>query len=147
MKFATLALVLICGPAFPQTPGQPAFEAASVKLHPGEVTLSADPAIRGRRVVSTASTLLDLITYAYRLRYEQISGASSWAGSLHYDIQATAGPGDAPLTPEESRRMVQSLLEERFQLRSHRETMEIPVYALVVAKGGPKFKEAAPDAT
>jgi uncharacterized protein (TIGR03435 family) len=147
MKLAFLALAMITGPASGQTPGQPAFEAASVKLHPGEVTFSQDPAIRGRRVVATASTLLDLITYAYGVRYEQIAGAPAWAGSAHYDIQATAGAGDQPLTPEESRRMAQSLLAERFRFQSHRETVEVPVYALVVGKNGPKLKAAGPDAT
>ena len=42
--------------------------------------------------------------------------------------------------------MLQRLLADRFHLSFHRETREMPVYALVVAKGGPKFKESAPDA-
>ena len=41
--------------------------------------------------------------------------------------------------------MLQALLADRFRLKFHRETREIPVYALVVANGGPKFKESAPD--
>jgi uncharacterized protein (TIGR03435 family) len=41
--------------------------------------------------------------------------------------------------------MLQSLLEERFRLVMHKETREIPVYALVVAKGGSKLKPAPPD--
>src|SRR5207247_491253 len=36
--------------------------------------------------------------------------------------------------------MLQSLLEDRFQLRFHRETRDMPIYALTVAKGGPKIK-------
>lgn len=41
-------------------------------------------------------------------------------------------------------RMLQALLAERFKLLAHRETKELPVYALVVAKNGPKFEEAKP---
>jgi uncharacterized protein (TIGR03435 family) len=44
-------------------------------------------------------------------------------------------------------RCLQTLLADRFQLRVHRERKEIPAYALLVGKGGPKFKESSPDAT
>jgi uncharacterized protein (TIGR03435 family) len=42
--------------------------------------------------------------------------------------------------------MLQALLADRFRLKIHRETRELPIYALVIGKGGPKFKESAPDA-
>jgi uncharacterized protein (TIGR03435 family) len=147
MKLAVLALILLAGLGSAQGPVKLSFEVVSVKLHPGEVTFSADPTVRGRRVISTASTLLDLITYAYQIRYDQIAGAPPWAGSAHYDIEATAPAGSGPLMPAEARQMVQSLLAERFQFQTHRETVEVPVYALVVGKGGPKLKPAASDAT
>jgi uncharacterized protein (TIGR03435 family) len=122
------------------------FDAASVKPHKGEVTFSADPSPRGRRVTANASTLLDMITYAYGVRYDQISGAPNWANSDHYDIEATS-EGQGPLTASQAKEMTRSLLGERFQLKVHREAQEVPVYALVVGKGGPKFKPAAADAT
>lgn len=131
-----------------QAPASPAkFDAASIKLHPGIVNISYDPSVRGRRVVSTASTLRDLILYAYGLGYDiQIAGLPKWALSDHYDLNAEA-EGEGVLTTAQARQMMQNLLADRFQLQVHRETEEVPMYALVIAKGGPKLKESAPDAT
>jgi uncharacterized protein (TIGR03435 family) len=68
----------------------------------------------------------------------------SLPGDVYYDIAAKA-PGDDPPSRADLRRMLQTLLADRFNFRFHRESKEIPVYVLVVAKGGPKFKESAPD--
>ena len=118
---------------------------ASIKLHPGLINFSANPVARGNRVTGTASTLLDLITTAYALRYEQISGAPGWAGNDHYDIDAKA-QGDGRISIDEFRQMMQSLLADRFQLKIRRLTKDTPAYALVTAKNGHKLKEAAGDA-
>src|SRR5579872_1787212 len=104
--------------------GQSSFEVASIKAHPGIITSSSDPRVKGSRVTATASTLLDMITTAYHVRYDQISGAPGWASSEHYDLEARAG--DQPITNEQMRTMLQALLADRFQLRVHRETREIP---------------------
>jgi uncharacterized protein (TIGR03435 family) len=58
--------------------------------------------------------------------------------SLGYDILAKVPPG---ATAEQVRQMLRTLLAERFKLKIHRETRQLPVYALVVAKGGPKLRE------
>ena len=134
---AAFAIFLLASVAYAQS-----FEVASIKPHPGEVTISADPAVRGSRVIGTASTLLDMITNAYGVRYDQVSGAPNWAGSDHYDVDAKA-PGDTPPTAGQARLMMQALLAERFQLKLHRETRQVPVYALVVDKDGPKLKAGA----
>ncbi|HXS99021.1 MAG TPA: TIGR03435 family protein [Candidatus Limnocylindrales bacterium] len=115
------------------------FEAASIKPHRGIIQFSQDPHAEGRRVVGTASTLLDFITVAYQVRYDQIGNAPKWADTEHYDFQATGGPGDKPLSAAAFHGMLQALLADRFQLRVHRESLEVPVYALVVAKHGPKL--------
>ena len=122
-----------------------AFEVASIKLHPEPITVSQDPTIRGSRVTATASTLLDLVTTAYAMRYDQVSGGPAWVNSTHYDIAAKA-EGDAALTKEHFRRLLQALLADRFQLKVHRETKEVPVFALVVGKNGPKLKETSANA-
>ena len=139
-------LLAILAPALAAAQPAPAFEVASLKPHPGEITYSADPAIKGSQVVATAVTLLDLLTYAYGVRYDQLDGAPPWARSEHYDLLAK-GPGDRPPTPAEARQMVQTLLADRFHLQTHRETRDLPVYALVVAKGGHKLKPSTADAT
>jgi len=122
------------------------FDVASVKSHKGPITYSADPAVHGRTVTGTACALRDLIEYAYGVRSEQISGQPSWALSEHYDLDAKS-EGEGTLTTAQSRQMVQTLLADRFQLKVHRETQEVSIYALVVGKSGPKFQASAPDAT
>jgi uncharacterized protein (TIGR03435 family) len=84
---------------------------------------------------------------AYHLNASyQISAGPSWmdSDSDRFDIVANA-PGESAPTGDDVRRMLQSLLADRFQLKLHRETQERPVYALVVAKNGPKLKESGPD--
>jgi uncharacterized protein (TIGR03435 family) len=86
-------------------------------------------------------TLKDYIGMAYRVKVYQISGPD-WISSDRFDISATL-PGGVPTTqiPE----MMQRLLEDRFQVKIHREKKDFPVYALEVAKGGLKMQESAPD--
>ena len=121
------------------------FDVATIKPHPGEITFSADPAIRGTHVVATASTVLDLITSAYGIRPDQIDGAPSWASREHYDLDALA-PTDTPLTGDFANALMQRLLAERFQLQVHWESREAPIYALVIDNGGPKFQPSPADA-
>jgi hypothetical protein len=77
-----------------------------------------------------------------RLMSQPIKGSPAWVNSDRYNIQAKAE--GAPSEEMTRGPMMQALLEDRFQLRIHRETREIPIYELTVAKGGPKFKEAQP---
>jgi uncharacterized protein (TIGR03435 family) len=95
--------------------------------------------------MGTAITLLDLIADAYGLRYDQIGGGPNWLGSDHFDIVAKAA-GEGPLARSQAMQMLQSLLADRFQVKVHRETKEMPVYALVAGKNGAKLKESPPDA-
>src|SRR5438552_2218793 len=83
------------------------FEVASIKPRPGPITFSADPIIRGSRVTGTACTLLDLVTNAYGVRYDRVSGGPAWANSDHYDIAAKA-EGEATLTNDQARQMLQT---------------------------------------
>ena len=72
----------------------------------------------------------------------RVSGVPDWAKSARYDINAKAegSPSKAVMQGP----MLQALLEERFQVKVHRETKEIPVYALTVAKNGPKLQPFQP---
>src|SRR3984885_4400772 len=121
-----------------------AFEVASINLHPEPIAFSSDSAVHGSRVTATAVTLIDLITNAYGVRYDQISGGPSWAKSEHYDVAAKA-EGEGTITKNQLRQMLQALLADRFQLKLHGETRETPVYELVLGKNGPKLKEVRPD--
>jgi bla regulator protein BlaR1 len=103
----------------------------------------------------TNITLQMLIRNAYGVEDNQISGAPSWLNSEKYDIEAKM---DSSVADElrkldedqrrlERRRMLQALLADRFKLTLHRETKELPVYSLVIAKNGPKLQEAKADDT
>jgi uncharacterized protein (TIGR03435 family) len=130
-------LVLTLAGAFGQ---QPAFEVASVK--PNKSGDSAPWRFVGSRggITATNVTLPFLIMNAYGVRENQISGGPSWLSSERYDVVAK-DQSDNP-SPARHRQMLQTLLADRFQLRLSRETKDLPVYALVVGKGGHKFHEA-----
>ena len=97
------------------------------------------------RLIGRNDALFGLITWTWNLKTYQVIGLPKWAEDERYDIDAKA-PDDVPVTQESGRKMMESLLAERFHLKTHRETREMPVYDLVVMKGGPKFHESAPDA-
>jgi uncharacterized protein (TIGR03435 family) len=89
-------------------------------------------------------SLRDLIRTAYEVKDYQISGVDSLGTALaadRFNIQATMPAG---ATEKQVPQMLQALLAERFKLAIHRETKDQPVYALIVAKGGPKLKPSDP---
>jgi uncharacterized protein (TIGR03435 family) len=116
-----------------------AFEVASIKPDPpGGVSTGNLQVLPGGRLSAQRVLLRFFIQNAYNVRPFQISGAPDWINSEGYDIEAKA-EGDPG--PEEMRRMMQALLEDRFKMKSHRETKELPVYALTAAKGGFRLPE------
>ena len=66
-----------------------------------------------------------------------------WMDSERFDIEAKPEGEPRSVTVDEMRLMVQSLLEERFQLKVHRESQEMSVYTLAVGNGEPKFKPSS----
>jgi uncharacterized protein (TIGR03435 family) len=125
-----LSLGVACGQSF---------EVASIRLHQGPVSMIGTT-ISGTRVTMTAYTVSNLITAAYGLEDYQVAGATGWIGSDRYDIAARPA-GETTPSRDQAHQMLQPLLAERFQLKFHRETKEMPVYALVKGKSGPKLKE------
>ena len=95
------------------------------------------------------STLKEMIDVAYNLRIgpvrsklkQMILGGPGWTDTAPFDIEAkTEDPSAA--TEEQLRLMLQTLLADRFKLKFHHETREVSGFAFVVAKDGPKLKEA-----
>jgi bla regulator protein BlaR1 len=126
----------------------PAFEVASVKPGkpgPTQLRMSQD----GAAIVG--APLHMIIREAYQLQDSQVSGEPGWIKSEKYDLEAKVNSSDVAelkkLSFAQRWAMVQPILAERFQLKVHWETKELPVYALVVAKGGPKLREAKPEDT
>ncbi len=131
-------LPLVLGPALGQ-----AFEAASVKaidISKGSVNVDR---VNGPERFQALVIVPQLIQWAYNVKDFQVSGAPQWCGREWFEVQATAGH---PSSEAEIKQMVQALLADRFKLKLHRETKEIPIYALLVGKSGPKLT-AAKDAT
>ena len=119
---------------------KPSFEVVSVKpIGPGIV--GGGPSERGDRYTYPLATLSRLLGSAYGgLRDYQIIGGPSWMNSDRFEIQAKADCSGGPITQKQLRLMIQSLLEDRFQLKAHMETRELPIYELVVAKDGLKMQ-------
>jgi uncharacterized protein (TIGR03435 family) len=154
----SFAIAILCGCAAAQTTAAPqTFDVASIHIHNTETDghhhILNDPAESHFRTVNLA--LRDLIQFAYGLPDSQILGGPAWLDSIMFDIDAKSDPlVDAQLRAlptEQARRqkqmMVQALLADRFQLKAHQETRQLPVYALVVTKDGPKFKPAKVNGT
>lgn len=145
---AGLAIVAITGaPAIGQvSPPKSEFEVASVKLvnprmGPHLVGLKVE---HGRATLQGA-TLRQIIVQAYLVQRVLVMGGPSWYDSDQYNIEAKAENPNA--TREQMRAMLQTLLADRFKLAVHRETREITVYSLSVAKNGPKLQDAKADET
>jgi uncharacterized protein (TIGR03435 family) len=82
-------------------------------------------------------TARKVILEAYGLGQYQLSGGPGWLDSDRFELEAKA----AAANENELRQMLQALLAERFKLVVHHETRDMPVYALMVGKNGPKFHE------
>src|ERR1700753_969218 len=111
---------------------QPRFEVASVKPaspEAGGMTRIRNPP--GGRIEVTNMPLKELIVFAWRIQPYQIVGGPAWISSERYDVEAKA---ESAPKPGEMQAMLQGLLAERFQLVTHQETKELPVYALVLAR-------------
>jgi uncharacterized protein (TIGR03435 family) len=146
MKTTTLFLVIFAGfnclaqSQAPQSPAPPpAFEAASVKLSTEETMR-----IPGRRIQTSPGSLIThglslraCIMWAYDIP-AQIVGPD-WLDGVRLDIVAKAA---TPAGDKQLYLMLRTLLTERMGVKAHVERREMPVYALTLAKGGPKFSES-----
>jgi uncharacterized protein (TIGR03435 family) len=97
--------------------------------------------VDGARVDIGYLSLAELIPLAFDVKPFQVSGPD-WMRAQRFDILAKMPEG---ATKENVPAMLRALLEERFQLKIHRENRDNPIYALVVGKDGPKMKEADPE--
>jgi uncharacterized protein (TIGR03435 family) len=136
---SAVLLIVVTGGAFRlfgQAEAHPSFQVASIKQN------TANPPRRGVRtppggqLVAENATLQLLILNAYSLQRFQIIGDPSWAETDGYDIVAKA---ETATDRKGTLLMLQTLLAERFALRVHMETRELPVYELVAAKSGLKL--------
>ena len=121
----------------------PAFEVATIKpsdpAKPGQIVT-----LRGVEVITTNTTVHNLINLAYWLHPKQLTGRPAWTESEKYDM---AGKPDAPGQPsvDQMKMMIQKLLADRFQLKFHFEKRDLSVYAVRVAKTVAKIVRSQDD--
>jgi uncharacterized protein (TIGR03435 family) len=139
---AAALAVLPSGPAFAQSTAAPlSFEVADVKGNKsgGGRGASAD-FLPGGRVNVTNAAMKELIAGAYSVGEYPVSGGPGWLDAERYDIVAKA----APTTSEDHvRKMLQTLLADRFKLAIHHGHKATSVYALTLGKQAPKLQESA----
>src|SRR5262245_5288809 len=122
-----------------------------------------EPQIDARRFDASNATVVQLIAWAYAIPCVGDNGSyvvlelPEWARKEGFDVQAVRPEGPSDYTTSmlsgvqpvhaagpRLQRMLQTMLEDRFGLRMRRETREMPVYVLSVAKGGPKYTASRP---
>ena len=117
----------------------PNFEVATIKPNNSGATSMQGLTVRGRNFETRASSLADLISFAYEAQVKQIVNAPEWYEKDRYDISAVPEQEGSP-SPEQVRIMIRKLLADRFGLKFHREKREMSAYVLSVGKDGSKLK-------
>jgi len=151
----THRLLLVIGILIPNAPlghgqtpaAQPQFEVASIKAanpaapRPGR--LGAVPVVTSPgRLSARNAKLTELVRGAYALEDYQVSGGPAWIDSARFDVEAKSTDN---ANRDRLLLMLRTSLAARFKLAVHRETRELAIYALVVAKSGPKFHRLEAD--
>jgi uncharacterized protein (TIGR03435 family) len=120
------------------------FDIASIRPHPQDDDRFHVKMPSNGRFAAVGITAKLVLTLAYDVQESQIVGGPSWFATEKWDVEAKTTDQVAH-SVEETHRMLQSLLGERFALRIHRQAEQRRAYMLVVGKGGPKFKASAQD--
>jgi uncharacterized protein (TIGR03435 family) len=148
-----IGLVIASATVAAQGPGEPQFEVASVKpnkRNDGQIMVGS----QGGRYTAIGVSLGVLIRSAYEVQEFQIIGGPGWLESDRFDVLAKEPDGagasvGGPLAPTRQQLMLRALLTERFKLVVHRETRELPVFALVMARTdrrlGPQLRPSTAD--
>lgn len=158
---ATLLALASAGSAQSDPPKTPeaTFDVAVIRPNSTDVmgssrshiwSAATDGHIRAQNV-----SVLALIQYAYALPEMRIDGGPAWMRSKKFDLEAKSDPAideqlsKLPSTEARNRKahMLQALLADRFALKVHEETRTLPIFALVVARSGPKFQPSQKNGT
>ncbi|HWB32734.1 MAG TPA: TIGR03435 family protein [Acidobacteriaceae bacterium] len=135
-----------------QAPAAVPVQKAAADAHPSLVVATVKPHdpnsqhqginARGDRFTVLNQSVASMMLFAYAIHPKQIIDAPDWMLHDRWDIEAKI---DTPAEPSlrQMQEMMQRLLADRFQLHFTREKRELPVYAIRVAKGGPKLTPAA----
>ncbi|HXS14495.1 MAG TPA: TIGR03435 family protein [Acidobacteriaceae bacterium] len=132
----------------------PALSLMDPKLVPGYEVATIKPSkpdqqgraftLRGRHLVIINMTLQDLVTTAYNLHPKQVTGGPDWMATEHFDLDVLPDHEGLP-SIDQARGIIRKLLAERYGLKFHEDTKELPVYVLSVAKTGSKLTRSGSD--
>ena len=124
----------------------PVYDVVSIVPHKFDADSTAWGS-QGSTFTATNLTVKMFVTLAFGLRQDLISGLPAWAGSNRYDIKAKIVDADLStlrkLTDKQHNEMLVKIATDRFNLKSHTEIKELPVYNLVLAHHGSKLKTSA----
>jgi uncharacterized protein (TIGR03435 family) len=129
-------------PAFSQSTGPgPKFDIADVRVSDRQINVGVTGnAIRDGRYELHNATMVDLIRIAYGVEAEKVMGGPSWLELDRFTVIAKAPSGTSL---ENARLMLRPLLTDRFKLAVHEDTRPLTAFAMTVAAGKPKMKEAS----
>jgi uncharacterized protein (TIGR03435 family) len=139
IAFALILLAIGALAVSAQPAARPQFEVASIKPSSSRRIMNVRP-LPGR--LTADASLQILAQYAYGVEPFEVVGGPNWLTSERYQIDAKA---DAAASRDQMFLMLQSLLEDRFQLKTHRDTRDLPVFALVPNKGSLKLSPPKED--
>jgi uncharacterized protein (TIGR03435 family) len=134
---AAIAVMAVMATVVQSQAQKPAFEVASIKPNESGSRASRTSSGPDGSLRATNTTLRGLILSAYEIFDHQLVGGPDWINTARFDVEGRAASG---LNDPDVLAMTRSLLEDRFLLRIHRETREMPVFALTVDKDGPKLQ-------
>jgi len=152
---STVVSVPLFGQATRSEPSSPTFDVVSIRPHNPE-NHNGWIMFKSDGYSATAVSIRSLIMTAYNLKMDNlVSGISGPVAGAQFDVEAKLDPDTVEafkkLTEDEKwaqrRLMLQELLANRFNLKIHHEKKEVPIYQLVIAKGGFKLKDADPNNT
>jgi len=117
----------------------------SVKARdPNAPSNSQSTGMKGRQYTMVNRTVRAMLLFAYGMHKTQLVGGPGWIESERWDVQGVPNvPGHPNL--KQAQILTRKLLEERFGLKVHKETKEMAVYAISVAKGGEKMPRSMGD--
>jgi uncharacterized protein (TIGR03435 family) len=120
---------------------QPEFDVASIKPPNPAGDRGTNMSTDGGTLKMHNATLRFCVAIAYGAQDSLIEGGPGWINTENFEITGKAG---AAVAHDQLVRMLRTLLEDRFKLSVHHETKQLPVYALVLGKNGPKLRPSGP---
>lgn len=145
--FAVTALLMFGQACLAQVPAmapdaKPGYDVATIK--PSEADEQRAVQVVGARLVTRATSLVDLMMFGYGVHPSQIVDGPDWMKAEKFDLVIQPNLPGRPSSAQ-MRSIVQQLLADRFTLGFHHGQKELPVYRLVAAKGGPKLAPSTKD--